>query len=123
MLNVKQVQLETSKLIGDRIAPNTIRLIMKDRLRLSYRKIKRVQIPGNSERCLVLRHLYARKMLKLLQDEFEIVNIDESWLPVSDFNAYSWKPVGERNSHGDEILKQKINIIVATSTDGSVFLA
>ena len=96
---------------------------MKKKFKLSYRRIKRVVHAGNSERCKVLRQLYARKMLELFSQGKHIVNIDESWVPVSDFRRRCWNRAGEDNSLSDRPLGHKVNIIVAVSSDGSVWLS
>ena len=49
-------------------------------------------------------------------------NIDESWLPVSDYTRKVWVEKGGSTSVVDEVLKQKINLIVAVSNRGEVFL-
>ena len=52
---------------------------------MRYQKIKRVPFNGNSKQCLVLRHIYAKKMFDMLSDDYRLINIDESWLNQADF--------------------------------------
>ena len=101
----------------------TLRKIMKKRLHLSWKKIKRVASPGNSERNLVLRHLFARKLIPLYAQNQHIVNIDESWVSVSDFGRQSWNRKGFDNNHHDNVLGNKVNLIVAVSSEGFVWLS
>ena len=49
-------------------------------------------------------------------------NIDESWLPVSDYTRKVWVEKGGSTSVVDEVLKQKINLIVAVNNRVEVFL-
>ena len=65
--------------------------MLRDNLNMRYRVIKKVEYQGNSERCLVLRMLYAKKMLALLSEGKRIINIDESWLPCLDFRGKKWR--------------------------------
>ena len=90
---------------------------------LSYRKIKRVPFQGNSERCKVLRSLYAQKMLTLYQSSQRVINVDESWIPEADFRRRRWRRRGMLNTAPDKLLSQKINIISAVASDGDVWIA
>ena len=62
-------------------------------------------------------------MFELYESGYHIFNIDESWLSVSDFTRKVWREKGGSASLEDEVLKQKINLIVAVSNRGEVFLA
>ena len=64
-----------------------VRDVLKQDHKLSYRKIKRVPFQGNSERCKVLRSLYAQKMLPIYETSQRVINIDESWLNEADFRG------------------------------------
>jgi len=89
---------------------------MKEKLKLSFRRIKRVAHAGNSERCKVLRHLYARKMFQLYSNQSHVVNIDESWIPVSDFRRRCWNIADDNNSMSDRPLGHRVNVIAAISS-------
>ena len=97
--------------------------VLKKKFRLSYRKIRRVPFSGNSERNLVLRSLYAQKMINVYHSKRRVINVDESWIPAADFHYKSWKRRGMLNSAPEKALIQKINIICAISTDGDVWIA
>ena len=47
----------TDALVGD---------VLKKHFKMSYRVLKRAAYQGNSQRCLVTRMLYAKKMFELL---------------------------------------------------------
>ena len=57
---------------------------------MRFNKVKRVPFKGNSERSLVVRQQCAIKMLELLEQGFNIVNIDESWFNKMDFARRKW---------------------------------
>ena len=69
-----------------------IRLAMKKELCLGYRRVQKVPIQGNSERCLVLRQQYALTILPLLQSGRRIINVDESWINETNFTRKMWCP-------------------------------
>ena len=68
-----------------------IRHVLRDSFSMRYRVLKKVEYQGNSERCLVTRMLYAKKMLELLKSGARIINIDETWLPHLDFRNKKWR--------------------------------
>ena len=49
------------------ISNQKIRKILKNEMGLRYRRVKKVPIQANSERCLILRQQYALKMIGLLE--------------------------------------------------------
>ena len=62
-------------------------------------------------------------MLEVYASGKRVINIDESWIPVADFNHRRWKRRGTGNSMLDKTLSQKVNIITAISSDGYVWIA
>ena len=99
-----------------------VRDVLKQDHKLSYRKIKRVPFQGNSERCKVLRSLYAQKMLPIYETSQRVINIDESWLNEADFRGRRWKGRGMLNTASDKVFSQRINIIAAIASDGDMWV-
>ena len=62
-------------------------------------------------------------MLTLYDSGKHIINIDESWLSVSDFTHHSWQHDSYKVAMSDERLKQKLNMIAAVSNRGQCWLA
>ena len=58
---------------------------MRKDCELSYRKIKAISIHGNSARNLILRQQFAVKFLQLSNPNKVFLNVDETWLGMSDF--------------------------------------
>ena len=96
---------------------------MKEKYRLSYRRVKRVSYTGNSEQNKVLRSLYAQKMLQVYSQGKHVVNIDETWIPESDFRRRRWVAKGGDNSMAEGKMSHRINMIVAVSSEGHVWLS
>jgi len=90
---------------------------------MTFKQIKRVSLPGNSVRCKVLRHLYAKSILPLYKSGRHLINVDESWLSVTEFQARSWNFRGESNNRSDRVLGNKVNLIVAVSSRGFAWLS
>ena len=106
-----------------KVSKNMVLRIMKLRYQLSYRKIKRVPFTGNSEINKVLRSLYAQKMLQIYSQGKHVVNIDETWIPETDFRRRRWAAKGGYNSMSDGIMSHRVNMIVAVSSEGHVWLS
>ena len=90
---------------------------------LSYRRIKRVPFAGNSEKNRVLRSLYAQKMLQIYSQGRHVVNIDETWVPETDFRRRCWNARGGANSMAEQSMGHRVNMIAAVSSEGHVWLA
>ena len=62
-------------------------------------------------------------MLKLYKTRTHIVNLDESWLPEADFRRRNWDARGEHHSVPAKPMGRKVNMIVAVSSEGYVWLS
>ena len=62
-------------------------------------------------------------MLHIYSQDKIVVNIDESWIDSSDYRRRRWVPKGEDNSLAARTLGHKVNIIVAVSSEGHVWLS
>ena len=90
---------------------------------MSYKKIKRLSVQTNTQRCLVLRSLYAKRMIYYLLEDYRIINVDESWLSTADCRNYKWGAKGKPNILAMPLLTSKVNIIAAMDTGGNSYLS
>ena len=100
-----------------------IKLTMKKELGLGYRRVKKVPIQGNSERCLVLRQQYALEMLPLLKSGRRVINIDESWLNETNFIRKMWAPSDAARTVTQRMVSPRLAIIAALDTEGRVYFS
>jgi len=61
-----------------------------------------VAFQGNSERCLVLRQLFAQRLLAQLQKGTRLLNVDETWINTGDMRHRKWRQRGQTNSISDK---------------------
>ena len=61
-------------------------------LGLKYKKIKHISWQGNSDKSLVLRQRWAMQFLELDHKAMNVINIDETWVNMTDFRRFHWKP-------------------------------
>ena len=62
-------------------------------------------------------------MFEVYSEGKHVINIDESWIPQTDFRSRRWGTRGQNNSMADKVLGHKVNMIVAVSSEGYVWLA
>ena len=62
-------------------------------------------------------------MLQVYKEGKHVINIDESWIPETDFRRRCWNYQGEGNSQLEQGLGHRINMILAISTEGFAWLA
>ena len=58
---------------------------MKKEMKMSFKKVIHVSVHANSVKNLVLRQKFALKYIELLASGRIALNIDETWLGMSDF--------------------------------------
>ena len=51
------------------------------------------------------------------------MNVDETWLDMSDFRRMKWRPKDQTNSNGVVMIQPRISMIVALDTLGNVYLS
>ena len=72
------------------VSEQMVRSVMKEELGMCYRKIKTVSLHSNSEKNLVLRQRWAIEFLDQARKKKIFLNIDETWLGMSDFRRMKW---------------------------------
>ena len=100
-----------------------VRSVMKQELGMSYRKITTVSLHSNSEKNLVLRQRWSLEFLAQARKKKTFINIDETWLGMSDFRRMKWQVPGTTNSVAKLEIAPRITMILALDTKGNVYLA
>ena len=67
-----------------------VRSILNTELSMSYRKIRSQAINFNSDRNIYLRQAWAMRYLRSDIRGKVIMNIDETWLNMSDYRQMKW---------------------------------
>ena len=67
-----------------------VRSVMREELDMRFRKIKTVSLHSNSEKNLVLRQRWALEFLTQARKKKVFLNVDETWLGMSDFRRMKW---------------------------------
>jgi hypothetical protein len=96
-------------------------MIMKRDLGMRYRKIVDIAIFSNSERNLVLRQRWALEFLSLAWNNCVFLNVDETWLGMSDFRRRKWQMPGDSNSVAKLAIAPRVSMILGIDTLGNVY--
>jgi hypothetical protein len=88
--SAKDVVTMVNELAEAPVTEQLVRSVMKEELGMSYRKIKTVSLHSNSEKNLVLRQRWAIEFLAQARKKKVFINIDETWLGMSDFRRMKW---------------------------------
>ena len=107
--------------IGIEAKPHEVRRILKEDFNMSYRKIKEVSKHVNSDRNLILRQQFAIKFIELFSHKKHIINIDETWLGMSDFRRMKWSVKGDTNSVPMVQVQPRISMIMGIGTNGAIY--
>ena len=97
--------------------------VMKKDLNMSYRKIQTVTLRTNSEKNLVLRQQFGLHLIEMLQRGKRIINVDQTWLGMSDFRRRKWRAPASNNSVAKLLITPRISMIMAVDTNGEVFFS
>ena len=90
---------------------------------MSYKKVQSISLHTNSVNNLVCRQRYALEMLRLLREKKRILNVDESWLGMTDFRRMKWQRRDDNNSVPHLQLAPRVSMILGLDTEGSVYLS
>ena len=91
-------------------------------MRISYKKVRHISMKGNSDKCLVLRQRWAMSFLSLDWKNKNVINIDETWLGMSDFRKMHWRPIDRNYSVKMKVLQPRISMITAVDKLGNVWI-
>ena len=108
---------ETKAVLGEKMVRN----VLREELGMRYRKIKDVAVFSNGEKNLILRQRWALEFLSLSKHKKVFLNIDETWLGMSDFRRRKWMIPGTTNSVPKLPIAPRITMIVGIDTLGNVY--
>ena len=118
-----QVQAELKERAGLEYEEHAVRAFLSKDLGMSYKKVTSVSLHANSEKNRVLRQRFALQLIGLLNQGKRILNVDETWLGMTDFRRMKWRARGSNNSVSHVQLAPRISMIVGLDTTGAVYLS
>jgi len=88
---------------------------------MRYRKVRPIAITANSRQNLIMRQQFALAFMKIDLSKKIILNVDETWLGMSDFRQTKWALPYSTNSIAQLQIVPRITMIAAMDTNGKVF--
>ena len=77
--------------LGMAVKPKMVQEVLSKDLLMSFRKVKQGSIHANSEHNLILRQQAALVLIGTMKNKKIILNIDETWLGMTDFRRMKWQ--------------------------------
>ena len=96
---------------------------MRDGLDMSYRKVVKIPINANSDRCLIQRMQCGMKFLALTKSTRRIISMDESWLNMTDHRRRKWQMKGLSNSIPTLQVHPRVSILAAIDNFGAIYVS
>ena len=100
-----------------------IREIMRTDLKMSYRRVKSVSWQANNNKNLILRQQFAKAFLDIDLEKKVILNVDETWLGMSDFRRMRWRPHHITNSVAQLQISPRVSMVAGLDTCGRIYLS
>ena len=94
---------------------------MKNELNLSFLKTKKLLYHSNSDKVKIQRQQFAMELVRLIEQEKRIINIDETWINESNFTRKVW---GRKDGRGNArfcSITPRISMIAALDFNGKVW--
>ena len=83
----KQMAERHQIIVGDYI----VRQVLRQDLKMSFRKVKPVSWTENSPKSKIIRQQFALRFMDIDFEKKTIINVDETWLSMSDFRRRKWR--------------------------------
>ena len=97
--------------------------LMYHQMGMRYKKVKAVSWTANDPKNLILRQQFAKRFLDLDLNKKRIINVDETWLGMSDFRRRRWTFLGRPNSVKKKQMQPRVSMITAVDTDGALYIS
>ncbi len=97
--------------------------ILRDELGMRYKKITVLAPHVNSDRNLILRQQFGLEMIRILNEKKVLLNLDETWIGMSDFRRMKWRVKDSTNSVAKSQMTPRISMMAGMDTMGHVYLS
>ena len=121
--SANQVTGKLNRKLPHKYKQHQVRSIMKDDMGMQYRRIQVVALHTNSMKNRILRQQFSIQLVNLLNQGKRIINVDESWLNMSDYRRMKWRAHGDNNSLAKTQVSPRISMIIGIETTGAVYLS
>ena len=98
-----------------------VSVLLKNDLKLSYRRARPVNILVNKDKNLILRQLSVLKLIDCIKRKYRIVNMDETLWNGLNFKSRQWKGKNEPSTSSIQTTFTPTCLVAAIDTDGLAY--
>ena len=88
--SVRFIRDQIQKLHKIEIKESQMKQLMVQDFGMRYKKVKEISYTSNDDKNLILRQQFAKTFINLDLNKKVIINIDESWINMTDFRRRRW---------------------------------
>jgi len=121
--SVKHIQQKLQDDYGIAMKTHKLMHLLHHHLGMRYKRVHSVSWTANQPKNLILRQQFANALLKLDWHSKTIINIDETWLGMSDFRRMKWTFTDRPDSVRKKQVQPRISMITGLDTEGSLFIS
>ena len=90
---------------------------------MKYKKVKDISYTSNDDKNLILRQQFAKTFIEMNLPGKVIINIEESWVNMTDFRRRKWTFPNVANSVPKKMVQPRLSLILALDTNGKIFFS
>ena len=105
------------------IKPWKLRSILQRHMAMRYKGVNEVSWRANDPKNLLLRQQFAHAFLKLNLYGQTIINIDETWLGMTDFRRKKWTFTDRPDSVRKKQVQPRVSMITGLDTNGELYIS
>ena len=121
--SVKDLKERLKREYGLDIKPWRLLGLIHREMNMKYKRVQAITWLGNTPKNLILRQQFGMAFLKLDLSQKTVINVDETWLGMSDFRKMSWSAAGKSNSVPKKQIQPRVSMITGLDSHGEVYLA
>ena len=123
LFKAKQVSESVLTDHGIAVSNQYVCQVLRHDIGARFKLIRKIPYLGNHNRCLMLRQLYAKFMLRKLAAGVRIINVDQTWINDMFLTRRKWRMRGKVNSWAEKPVNPRIAVQMAVCTDGKLYYA
>ena len=121
--SIAQVQRLVKEQLDIQAKRRLVQQVMRKDLRMRYKIVKPLSWMANSQKNLILRQRFALAFFEIDLQKKTVLNIDETWLGMSDFRRRKWRPHRHTNSVAKLTIAPRISMVAGIDSNGEVFFS
>ena len=110
LFKAKQVSESVLEEHGIVVSNQYVCSVLRNDIGARFKLIRKIPYLGNHNRCLQLRQLYAKFMLRKLAAGVRVINVDQTWINDMFLTRRKWRMRGATNSWAEKPVNPRIAV-------------